>query len=305
MHACMHTYTQHMFVYHFNHRSRVVRQYSPPSAAGSSPPSATALTASMSSFADMEELSRGMVRVLRRGRLHDACDGWARLSTLHRFLHDKERGMLATVAWSVRGDVANDFYFEKEWFDGELWICCVESRRRLRTLQAQMTGLIQARRDPAAASHDLQGMLSGAEDALVIHWHGFMTTAADVLNKQQDDMSPAWQGVCDRGCGRGRVSEMPQDLRVSQDLTPRGPLKSWASTNEKQALVKASQLLVTVSSPETAHGGEGVASRLRGANKPSLRWSRRNSITSESSMATSLRTFGHARQRHSRPSLRP
>ena len=38
-----------------------------------------------------------------------------------------------------------------------------------KTLLAQMTGLIQARRDSAAASDDLQGTLGRAESALVIH----------------------------------------------------------------------------------------------------------------------------------------
>jgi len=52
-----------------------------------------------------------------------------------------------------------------------------------KTLLVQMTGLIQARRDSAAASADLQEMLRRAEDALVIHWHGFMKTAADVLSE--------------------------------------------------------------------------------------------------------------------------
>ena len=53
-----------------------------------------------------------------------------------------------------------------------------------KTLLAQMTGLIQARRDAAAASGELQEMLKLAEDALVIHWRGFMKTAAEVLNEQ-------------------------------------------------------------------------------------------------------------------------
>ena len=48
-----------------------------------------------------------------------------------------------------------------------------------------MKGWIQARRDVAAASHDMQEALSGAEDALVIHWRGFMNTAAEVLHEQQ------------------------------------------------------------------------------------------------------------------------
>jgi len=52
-----------------------------------------------------------------------------------------------------------------------------------KTLLVQMTGLIQARRDSAAALADLQEMLRRAEDALVIHWHGFMKTAADVLSE--------------------------------------------------------------------------------------------------------------------------
>ena len=50
-----------------------------------------------------------------------------------------------------------------------------------------MTGLIQARRDSAAASNDLRDMLGRAESALVIHWRGFMKTAADLLNEQQGD----------------------------------------------------------------------------------------------------------------------
>ena len=55
-----------------------------------------------------------------------------------------------------------------------------------KTLLAQMTGLIQARRDSAAASDDLREVLERAEKALVIHWHGFMKTAAEVLNEQDD-----------------------------------------------------------------------------------------------------------------------
>ena len=44
---------------------------------------------------------------------------------------------------------------------------------------------MQARRDSAAASDDLHEILGRAENALVIHWRGFMKTAADVLNEQQ------------------------------------------------------------------------------------------------------------------------
>ena len=86
-----------------------------------------------------------MVRALRFGNLRHARDGWATLCTLHRHilansrLRVEERDILATIAWSVRGDAADDFDFQREWFDGELWISCVQSRRRLRALQAQTT----------------------------------------------------------------------------------------------------------------------------------------------------------------------
>ena len=54
-------------------------------------------------------------------------------------------------------------------------------------LLAEMTGLIQARRDSAAASDDLHEILGRAENALVIHWRGFMKTAADVLNENEEE----------------------------------------------------------------------------------------------------------------------
>ena len=54
-----------------------------------------------------------------------------------------------------------------------------------KTLLAKMMGLIQARRDSAAASDELREMLGRAESALAIHWRGFIKTAADVLNEQQ------------------------------------------------------------------------------------------------------------------------
>ena len=93
----------------------------------------------------IEDLSHATVRALRFGNLRHARDGWATLCTLHRHilansrLRVEERDILATIAWSVRGDAADDFYFQREWFDGELWISCVQSRRRLRVLQAQTT----------------------------------------------------------------------------------------------------------------------------------------------------------------------
>ena len=92
--------------------------------------------------ASMEDLSRAMVAALRFGNLRGARDGWARLCDLQRHTFSKsrfrvdERDILATIAWSCRGDSVDNFYFQREWFDGELWICCVQSRRRSRALDA-------------------------------------------------------------------------------------------------------------------------------------------------------------------------
>ena len=49
-----------------------------------------------------------------------------------------------------------------------------------------MTGLIQSRREAADASNKLREDLQNAENALAIHRHGFMKTAAEVLNEQDD-----------------------------------------------------------------------------------------------------------------------
>ena len=56
-----------------------------------------------------------------------------------------------------------------------------------KTLLAQMTGLIQVRRDSAAASDGIRGMLGRAESGLAIRWHGVMKTAANVVHEQQGD----------------------------------------------------------------------------------------------------------------------
>ena len=60
---------------------------------------------------------------------------------------------------------------------------------------AQMMGLIQARRDSVVASDELREMLGRADSALMIHWRGFMKTAADVLNGQQGSSEPHAHGA--------------------------------------------------------------------------------------------------------------
>ena len=94
----------------------------------------------------MEHLSRAMVAVLQRGQLRDSEDGWARPKTLSRYSHRPERDILAIVAWAVRSD---GFYFERSWWNGELWITCVASRRE--------QAAIEAAGSPQAASNDDAG----------------------------------------------------------------------------------------------------------------------------------------------------
>ena len=53
-----------------------------------------------------------------------------------------------------------------------------------KALVARMMGFMQLRRESATASDELRTELLQAEQALEIHWRGFMKTAADVLNKQ-------------------------------------------------------------------------------------------------------------------------
>ena len=49
------------------------------------------------------------------------------------------------------------------------------------SLLAKMTGILQARRVAAVASYELRDTLRRAEQALAIHWGGFMKTAAEML----------------------------------------------------------------------------------------------------------------------------
>ena len=48
-------------------------------------------------------------------------------------------------------------------------------------------GLIQLRRESATAPDELRAELLRAEQALEIHWRGFMKAAAEVLNGQQGE----------------------------------------------------------------------------------------------------------------------
>ena len=59
------------------------------------------------------------------------------------------------------------------------------------TLLARMTGLIESRRKAADASNKLREELQNAENALVLHWHGFMKIAAEVLNEQDEAAAKA------------------------------------------------------------------------------------------------------------------
>ena len=56
-----------------------------------------------------------------------------------------------------------------------------------KTLLGQVAGLLQTRRDCAAASEDLRGMLTRAESELVNRWHGFMKKVGVMLNTQKCD----------------------------------------------------------------------------------------------------------------------
>ena len=51
-----------------------------------------------------------------------------------------------------------------------------------------MTGLIESRREVADASNKLREEL---QNAFVPHWHGFMKTAAKVLNDQDEATTKA------------------------------------------------------------------------------------------------------------------
>ena len=56
-----------------------------------------------------------------------------------------------------------------------------------KTLFAKLVGFTQLRRGSATDSYERRPELLRAEQALEIHWRGFMKTAADLLNVQPDE----------------------------------------------------------------------------------------------------------------------